>query len=500
MANRSKPDPEARDRDDGDVHRDETAPEPPQPTADEATVVTDGGTVTGSSGASGSVTAEGEQTQGDGAHSSAEPTDTSGPDVLSATAPGGPQDHLGMIAEPDDHIPDVHGHRALVGEGSLPGSAGGSMSSVAQDPGGFDRSSVVASPRDDERTVSDDDDPFGQRSDPFAGFDQVQDRPGSLYDNPAVVGADREAEMLAAADPDLGSWVDMDGIVGGQVGGTIDGRTPDGGAGGHSSGFSSTAGYDPGNVLDGATSAALTNPFAAANAVQKGIEMFGHGGFSVYDASTGAAVYGPGVSSGNGASIAPNSGTKGGYIVVEKGAEYQGGQLTSSSSSPLSAPVKTGGAEGVQAQGGESVHANEPVLQKVVNWITHGSSTSPKAEALEQAMKEIDAVGTEPPVAPERPDDGPETEMPADPDAGGPPPAGLDLSKEWAIKVWAKENADINPNPMADVTGTSATEPMDIGGFVEQYDEPQTAPTADPQALLDAHKDTIGEQFSEFDG
>ncbi|MFN3256547.1 MAG: hypothetical protein ACE37B_12685 [Ilumatobacter sp.] len=88
--------------------------------------------------------------------------------------------------------------------------------------------------------------------------------------------------------------------------------------------------------------------------------------------------------------------------------------------------------------------------------------------------------------------------MPADPDAGGPPPAGLDLSTEWAIKVWARANADANPNPMAD--GTGPAEVMAIDGFVEQYDEPMSAPTLDPDALIDEYNDSIGEQFDDLDG
>lgn len=485
------------ERSEGDEQSDRNDAGPPE----ESIVITDGGTLTSvDGGPSGAITADGGEAAGDDPGADDDETAGTGPELTGATLAGGLQDHLGLAVEPDAHLVDVPGHRALADTGALPGSAGGTLSSVAHDPVGFDRGSVVASPHDDERVLPDDGDPFGQRTDPFAGFDQVQGRPGSLYENPSVVGADREAEAAAAANPDLTGLVDMEGILGGQVGGTIDGRTPDGGAGGSTSGFVATSGYDPGNLLEGATSQGLTNPFAAANAVQKGVEQFGHGGFTVYDAHTGASIYGPGVSSGNGPSISAGSGPAGQYIIVQKGAEYQGGQLAPSSSSPLSAPVKTGGSEGVSPQGGESTHANEPFFQKLAAWVMQGSSSSPKAEALKQATQEIDAVGAQPTEAPERPDDGPENELPADPDAGGPPPAGLDLSREWAITVWAKDNADVNPNPMGDATMGGPAESMDISGFVEQYDEPQVAPTTDPDKLLQAHKDSIGEQFTEFEG
>lgn len=424
--------------------------------------------------------------------------DPAGLDLASATMPGGPQDHLGMQVE-QDHIPDIEGYRALADGGVLAGPAAGNLPGVA-DLGnlGYDPGSVQASPRDDERTIDDAANPFGRTPDPFAGFDQVAGRPGSLYENPAVVGADREAEALAAADPDLTGLVDMEGIAGGQVGGTIDGRTPDGGLGGTTSGFSATSGYDPGNLLEGATSQGLTNPHGAAAAVQQGVEEFGHGGFVVYDLHTGAAVYGPGVSAGNGPSIPAGSGPAGQYVIVQNGATFDGGQVTSSSSSPLSNPVKTGGSEGVVNQGGESVHANDPWFKKVADWLVQGSPTSPKAEALQQAEQTIQETSGPPPEAPERPDEGPETELPADPDAGGPPPPGLDLSREWAITVWARDNAEVNPNPMGEGVVAGSAQATDISEIVEQYEEaPLAPPSIDPDARLGPD---ISEQFTEFDG
>ncbi len=479
------------------------------PSGDDVTTVTDADgtlTVTTGGGASDWITTDGEphdagEGDADAGDPDADATDTDDPaglDLASATMPGGPQDHLGMRVE-EDHIPDLDGHRALVDGGALTGSAAGDLAQLSPTFGtlGYDPGTVGSSPRDDERTIDQDDGPFSQTQDPFAGFDQVASRPGSLYDNPNVVGADREAEALAAADPDLTGLVDIDGIAGGQVGGTIDGRSPDGGEGGNTSGFVATSGYDPGNLLDGATSQGLTNPFAAAAAVQQGVQDFGHDGFVVYDLHTGAAVYGPGVSAGNGPSIPAGSGPAGNYVIVENGAEYDGGQLAPSSTSPLSTPVKTGGSEGVVPQGGESAHADEPWFQKFADWVMQGSPTSPKAEALQQATDEIDAQGA-PPPPPDPPNEGPEVEMPADPDAGGPPPPGLDLSREWAISVWARQNADVNPNPMGEGMSGGSAQAMDISEVVEQYDEaPLAPPTIDPEAQIGPD---ISEQFTEFDG
>jgi len=428
---------ERRDGDEQPARSDDTSPD------ETTTVVSDSGTVTTvDGGTSDVITVGGDETVGDDPDTGNDEADSAGPDLAAATWPGGLQDHLGMAVEPDAHLVDLPGHRALADAGTLPGSAGENLSSVAHDPGGFDRGSVGASPRDDERALPDDGDPFGQRTDPFAGFDEVQSRPGNLYDNPNVVGADREALAAEAANPDLTHLVDMEAISGGQVGGTIDGRTPDGGAGGPTGGFTATTGFQHGDLLAGATSQ----------------------------------------------------------------------QSTPSSSSPLSPKVKTGGPEGVSPTGPGTVHKETPWYKKLADYFMQGSPDSPKAKALKQATDTIDELDGAPPAEPEnppdgappaepeRPDEGPETEMPADPDAGGPPPMGLDLSREWAIGVWARENADVNPNPMGDGLVAGAAQSMDISGFVEQYDEPQVTPNVDPEAALEAHRDSIGEQFTELDG
>lgn len=428
----------------------------------------------------------------------ADPDDPAGLDLSSQTLPGSLQDHLGMQVQ-EDHIPDIEGHRALVDGGLLPGPAAGNLPGGAELGNfGYDPGSVRSSPGDDKRMIDDDTSPFGRSQDPFAGFDRVAGRPSSLYDNPNVVGADWEAKAQAAANPDLTGLVDIEAIAGGQVGGTIDGRTPDGGGGGHGSGFAATSGYDPTNLLDGATSQGLTNPHAAAAAVQQGVEEFGHGGFTVYDLHTGAAVYGPGVSAGTGPSIPAGSGPAGQYVIVQKGAQFDGGQLAPSSTSPLSAPVKTGGSEGVVPQGGESAHASDPWFQKVASWFIQGSPSSPKAEALQQSEQTIQETSGAPPEVPERPDEGPETELPADPDAGSGPPPGLDLSREWAISVWARQNADVNPNPMQEASAAGSAQSMDISEVVEQYEEaPLAPPNIDPDAQIGPD---ISEQFTEFDG
>lgn len=402
-----------------------------------------------------------------------------------ATVDGGPQDHLGMSVEPDLRRVDLPGHATTTDAGGMIGGAVADLPAVGHDPVGFDRGSVISSPLDDLRDVADQGEVLTPPGMPEG------DR-GTLLDHPNLVGDDPLELAAEAADPDLTHLVDMDAIIGGQVGGTIDGRTPDGGMGGHTSGFAATTGWQGGDPLAGA--AGLTDADAAADMVQRGIETYGHGGFSVYDAYTGKAVYGLGVSNGTAPPIPAKSGAEGEYILVKKGDQY-----TASSSSPLSTPVTTG-ESGVAATGSGSVHADKPFFQKLAAWVMQGSDDSTKAQALQQATDEIARNdGAAPPEEPERPDDGPETELPADPDAGGAPPMGLDLSQDWAIDVWARQNADINPNPMGDGLVAGSVQDVDLSGMVEQYDEPHVAPNVDADAALQRHRDSIEEQFTEHD-
>ncbi|MFN3256546.1 MAG: hypothetical protein ACE37B_12680 [Ilumatobacter sp.] len=132
--------------------------------------------------------------------------------LTDATMSGGPADHLGMRAESDDHMPDGLGHQAPVDSSMIPGSAGGDLASPGLDPVDIGLDLPGSSPRDDEKTLDQNESPLDQTPDPYGGLGG--DLPSSLYDNPAVVGADREAEM-AAADPDLTGMVDIDGIAGG---------------------------------------------------------------------------------------------------------------------------------------------------------------------------------------------------------------------------------------------------------------------------------------------
>ena len=64
--------------------------------------------------------------------------------------------------------------------------------------------------------------------------------------------------------------------------------------------------------------------------------------------------------------------------------------------------------------------------------------------------------------------------------------------------MWARQNADVNPNPMGDATVAGSAQAMDITEIVEHYDEaPLAPPSIDPDAQLGPD---INEQFTEFDG
>lgn len=418
--------------------------------------------------------------------------DPAGLDLTAQTQAGSLQDHLGMAVEPDLHRVDLPGHRAVSDGAGLPTSPAAGMAEVSMDSLLGDVSVSTGRPGQDDVEVDASDDPFGRGSGSVIGEGQ----PATLYDNPAVVGSNREAELLDASDPSrLTGLVDLDGIRGGQVGGTIDGRTPDGGMGGESAGFNATSGWGGGDPLAGANG--LTDPFKAAKAVQDGISDFGHGGFTVYDAHTGQAVYGQGVSSGTAPSIQPGSGPPGKYITVPNGSTE--GTVSASSSSTLSPPVRTSDAEGVSSTGSGTVHSDNTFFQKLASIFVQGTPGSEREKALNQATQVIDSQGASPPEEPEPPAEGPENELPADPDAGGVPPMGLDLSQEWAIQVHARETSEINPDPGAQgQLGSPAT--MDISGFVELHDGPEVASSVDPESMLQAQRDSIGEQFTEFDG
>jgi hypothetical protein len=436
----------------------------------------------------------------------------SGIDVFGATAPGGPADYLGMQVDSErEHILRPQDLVALAGDGATPGMQGESLQGQqgAVDIG-FNRGSVVASPRDDERTIGEDDSPLGSQRDSIHGG-PGGDRPGSIWDNPNVVGEDKEQMLQEAADPDLTGLVDMDGIVSGTPGSTIDGRTPDGAgfgigenpAGVGGSGWSGSISPEGTNASGTYTAPALTNPFKAAEVIEKGKADFGAGNFFVHDAATGKQIYGPGTSQG-GVTISPK-GKPGEYVVTPVPSGESGGSdasagdstgrgtdsgstsgsTTGSGSSPLAPPVKYSESDGVKATGTSSYADNE-LARGASELITTGPPGSTKNEALKQAIQAIDDEFA------------PKTDMPSDPDAGQPPP-GLDLSKEWAIQVWARQNADINPNPN-DGQGAGSGAVMDIGDFVKQYDDAIVEANVDAAAMIDKYnQDSLGEQFGEVD-
>lgn len=382
-----------------------------------------------------------------------------------AVARGGPADNTGMQRDVEqEHLLKPQDMVMRVGEGTVPGMQGeGLEPSQGAVNIGYDPGSVTGGPATGAWHREDEESPFGQSG---SSSELESTWAGTLAENPNVVGASREEEALAAADPDMTGLVDMDAIATGQVGGTIDGRTPDGaGVGDSGQGFQATSGWSGANTLEGANAAnALTNPHNAADAVMKGIQSHGHGNFFVHDASTGEQIYGPGTHNSDVAPAQlPGSGKPGEYKVT---------------------PVPdTSGDDAAAPTDGTTETAPPTATEQVSEALeTSGQTGTLNTEAAAQ-MEQIDWGDT-------AKDYDPETAP------GNAPPPGLDLSKDWAIKVWAKENETINPNPMGEQFA-GAAEVMDISDFTKQYEHATSDPTVDAEALVAAHNDKIGWEFDE---
>lgn len=384
-----------------------------------------------------------------------------------ATMPGSFEDHQPMLVDSErQHLMDAPGLVSRAGEGSTPPLGGrGLEPNQGAIETGYQRDAVTATPTSSWQR-QDDQSPFATQGSADA---LKSDWSGGLANNPNVVGTSREEEALVASNPDLTGLVDMDAITNSQVGGTIDGRTPDGaGVGPTSDGFQSTSGWSGGDVLQGATSIVYTNPEAAAAKVQEGLAQYGSGNFFVHDAHTGQQIYGPGTHKDGGVNLG-GGGNKGEYKISPVPATDSPGD-NSAAPAPSTAPTN-------------EQTATEQVAGALRSAGQTGTSNTEAARQLEQVDFGDDVT------VPNNRDYDPETAP------GTAPPPGLDLSKEWAIKVWAKENEAINPNPMAE--GAQPAEVMDISDFTKQYEHATSHPTVDAEALVAAHNDKIGWEFDE---